>query len=210
VSTEPTFQRRELDPWSNHPIASDLGGSEYGPLLEAFRRLQDAFSGALLPPDDMVVMTRRIDELAETFQSRHMPERQAPAGTRADLPGRGSPLLLPLIVDEWTDQQVRGRVTFTRFHLGGNGAAHGGTLTLLFDEVLGRLANTGDRPIARTAYLHTNYRAITRIGIEHTIEADLDRVDGRKRWVRGVLRDPDGVVVSDAEGLFVELRPGQP
>jgi len=210
MSTDARFPRREFDPWSNHPIAHDLGGAEYGPLLEAFRRLQDAFSGALLPPDETVTMTQQLDQLAAVLEHHHMPERQVPSGTRVDLPGRGSPLLLPLVVDEWTDQRVRGRVRFSRFHLGGNGAAHGGTLTLLFDEVLGRLSNSGERPIARTAYLHVNYRAITRIGIEHTVEADLDCVEGRKRWVRGTLRDPDGVVVSDAEGLFVELRPGQP
>ena len=119
-------------------------------------------------------------------------------------------MLLPLIVDEWTDTRVRGSVTFTRAHLGGNGAAHGGMLPLLFDEVLGRLANSGERPTARTAYITVSYRVITRIGVEHRIEADIDRIDGRKRWVTGRLVDPAGMVVSDAEGLFVELRPGQP
>jgi acyl-coenzyme A thioesterase PaaI-like protein len=198
------------DPWTNHPISPDLGGPTFGPLLDAFRLLQDAFSAALLPPDEAVALTRDIHDLTERLAACRMPERHAPSGTRIDLPGRGNPLLIPLQIDEWTDDAVRGRVTFTRFHLGGNGAAHGGTLPLLFDEVLGRLSNTGDRPIARTAYLHVNYRAITRIGVEHTLEADIVRIEGRKRWVRGVLRDPAGVVVSDAEGLFVALRPGQP
>lgn len=76
-------------------------------------------------------------------------------------------------------------------------------LPLTFDEVLGRLANSGERPTVRTGYITVNYRVITRIGVEH-------RIDGRKRWVTGRLLDPAGMVVSDAEGLFVELRPGQP
>jgi acyl-coenzyme A thioesterase PaaI-like protein len=101
-------------------------------------------------------------------------------------------------------------VTFRRFHLGGHGAAHGGTVPLLFDEVLGRLANSGDRPIARTAYLTVNYRYITRVGIEHQLEAEVQRIAGRKRWVTGRLKDPAGTTVADAEGLFVQLRPGQP
>jgi acyl-coenzyme A thioesterase PaaI-like protein len=104
---------------------------------------------------------------------------------------------------------VDARVTFGRFQLGGNGAVHGGVLPLLFDEVLGRLANSG-RTVARTAYLTVNFRHITRIGVEHTLVAELDRIAGRKRHLRGVLRDPTGRVVSDAEGLFVELRPDQP
>jgi len=198
------------DPWGNHPIAFGLGGPEYGPMVDAMRRLQDGFAGASLPPDEAVAMTRRLNELAETFERHKMPERKAPAGMRFDLPGRGHPMLLPLIIDEWSDDRMRGRVTFTRFHLGGNNAAHGGTVTLLFDEVLGRLANSGDRGISRTAYLHVNYRAITRIGVEHTVEVDLDRIEGRKRWIRGTLRDPDGVVAADADGLFIELLRGQP
>lgn len=200
----------DRDPWRNHPIAPDLGGAEFGPLLAAFRRLQDAFTAALPPPDDAVALTHEIESLTERLDAWHKPERESPSGTRIDLPGRGSPLLLPLLVDEWTGELVTGRVTFSRFHVGGNGAAHGGTLTLLFDEILGRLANSGERTIARTAYLHVNYRSITRIGVEHTIEATLDRIEGRKRFVRGVLRDPNGAVTADAEGLFVELRAGQP
>jgi hypothetical protein len=81
---------------------------------------------------------------------------------------------------------------------------------LLFDEVLGRLANSGDRPIARTAYLTVNYRYITRVGIDHQLEAEVQRIAGRKRWVTGRLKDPAGTTVADAEGLFVQLRPGQP
>jgi acyl-coenzyme A thioesterase PaaI-like protein len=200
----------EVDPWFNRPIPENLGGAEFGRFMQAFRLLQDRVSGAC-PPDEVVgALADEVAALADRFAPWQAEERQTAAGTRHDLPGRGSPLLLPLIVDEWTGARVRGRVTFTRFHLGGHGAAHGGTLPLLFDEVLGRLSNSGDRSISRTASLTVNYRSITRVGIEHRVEADLGRVDGRKRWVTGLLRDPDGIVVADAEGLFVQLRPGQP
>ena len=104
---------------------------------------------------------------------------------------------------------MRGRVVFTRIYLGGNGAAHGGTVPLLFDEVLGRLNSSGGRSVGRTAYLHVNYRHITPIGRELELEATLDRIEGRKRFITGRLRDGD-TVVADAEGLFVELLPGQP
>jgi acyl-coenzyme A thioesterase PaaI-like protein len=200
----------DIDPWHNHPLPENLGGRQYGRLLEAFRLLQDRFSAACPPDGEVGAVADEIGALAERFLPWQAPERQTAAGTRLDLPGRGSPLLLPFVVDEWTDDRVRGRVTFRRFHLGGHGAAHGGTLPLLFDEVLGRLANSGDRPIARTAYLTVNYRRITRVGIEHHLEADVQRIEGRKRWVTGLLTDPDGTTVSDAEGLFVQLRPGQP
>ena len=120
-------------------------------------------------------------------------EYSAPIGTGLDLPGRGHPLLLPFVVDEWGASAVRGRVVFSRFHLGGNGAAHGGTLPLLFDEVMGRLNSGGDRTVGRTAYIHVN-QAHHVIERELHLEATLDRVDGRKRFITGRLRDSDRVV----------------
>ncbi|MFI5953203.1 PaaI family thioesterase [Cryptosporangium sp. NPDC051539] len=105
---------------------------------------------------------------------------------------------------------VRGRVTFGTFYLGGNNAAHGGTVTLLFDEVLGIMANSDNPPPPRrTAYLTVNYRKITPIGVELRVEASVDRTEGRKRWATGRLFRGDQLV-ADAEGLFVKLRAGQP
>jgi hypothetical protein len=95
-------------------------------------------------------------------------------------------------------------------HLGGNGAAHGGTVPLVWDDLLGRLVNTHHGTRARTAFLHVNYRQITPVGPELTFEIQIKPVDGRKRWATGQMFDPDGVLVNDAEGLFVQLLPGQP
>jgi hypothetical protein len=76
------------------------------------------------------------------------------------------------------EQHVVGRVAFGRFYLGGNGAAHGGAIPLVFDEVMGRLANTGGRPPSRTASLHVNYRSITPIERELQLTARFDREEG--------------------------------
>jgi acyl-coenzyme A thioesterase PaaI-like protein len=113
------------------------------------------------------------------------------------------------VVDEATESLVRGRVVFRPFYLGGNGAAHGGTVPLLFDEVVGRLASAGGPRPARTAYLTVNYRAITPIGVELQLEATVDRREGRKRFASGRLYDGDRLI-ADCDALFVELRPGQP
>jgi acyl-coenzyme A thioesterase PaaI-like protein len=103
---------------------------------------------------------------------------------------------------------VSGRVTFSDFHLGGNAAAHGGALSLMFDEILGWLANSGGRPIARTAYLHIDYRNVTPLHTELVLEGRIDRQEGRKCFASGKLLDGDAVVV-DVECLFVVLLPGQ-
>jgi acyl-coenzyme A thioesterase PaaI-like protein len=114
----------------------------------------------------------------------------------------------PIHVDEMASDRASGHVTFGRFYLGGNGAVHGGAIPLVFDELMGRLANTG-RPPSGTAYLHVNYRKITPIETRLTIEARFASEEGRKRILRGVIRHGDRVC-ADAEGLFVALRPGQP
>jgi hypothetical protein len=50
---------------------------------------------------------------------------------------------------------------------------------------------------------------VTPTGRRLELDATLDRVQGRKRFVSGRLRDGT-TAVADAEGLFVELLPGQP
>src|SRR5690606_13965892 len=150
-------------------------------------------------PDDQRAAEEAVRAASDVLRRWPVDEREAPAGKRRDLPGRGHPLLLPLVVDEETPEALHGRVTFTRAYLGGNGAAHGGTPPLRFDEVLGRMVNAWGRPAARTAYLHVNYRAITPIGPELRVEATFDGEEGRKRWLSGRLYHGD-VLLADAEG----------
>jgi acyl-coenzyme A thioesterase PaaI-like protein len=100
-------------------------------------------------------------------------------------------------------------VTFRRFHLGGNAAAHGGTLPLLFDDVLGKVANYQQVTLARTVDLQIRYRRITPIGTELRLDARLESVEGRKRSATGTLTDAAGLLLVEARGLFVELLPGQ-
>ena len=125
------------------------------------------------------------------------------------IPGRGQALAPVVHVEEFTGERARGHVTFGRFYLGGNGAVHGGAIPLAFDELMGRLANTGGRTPSRTAYLHVNYRSVAPVGRRLSIEARFGREEGRKRILHGEIRHGE-TVCADAEGLFVALRPGQP
>jgi acyl-coenzyme A thioesterase PaaI-like protein len=197
------------DPWANRDIDLRRGGDTYGAFLAAFRDLQDAVSRSDPPVEIWEQMLGSVREMTSAFDSWGAPEREQPAGTRRDLPGRGHPFLVPFSAVHSDENLVQGRVTFRRFHLGGNGAAHGGALPLLFDEVLGHLCNAGGRPVARTARLTINYRHITPIEVELQVEARFDRQEGRKRWLSASLTNGE-TVVADAEGLFIQLRPGQP
>jgi acyl-coenzyme A thioesterase PaaI-like protein len=118
--------------------------------------------------------------------------------------------MAPSFAAMWGDHDsVHGTVRFGRYFLGGGGAAHGGAIPLLFDELLGQLANSGERAPSRTAYLHTDYRSITPIGEELAVRAWFVSEQGRKRVLRATITHGE-TLCAEAEGLFVVLRPDQP
>jgi hypothetical protein len=45
--------------------------------------------------------------------------------------------------------------------------------------------------------------------VELTISARIDRIEGRKIWTTGEMRNGD-VLLTEAQGLFLVLEPGQP
>jgi hypothetical protein len=185
------------------------GGTEFADLHAAQRLLQNRLAGASLPPDLAKEITDQLAQINAVLVEHQASEPDRLDGWRPDLPGRGHGLLPPYFIDGEDDSSLHGRVTFPRFYLGGNGAAHGGSQPLLYDDVLGRLVNFGQPGVARTAFLKVNYRRITPIEVELRFEASLDSVDGRKRWGTARLFDGSGTLLSDAEGLFLQLRPGQ-
>jgi acyl-coenzyme A thioesterase PaaI-like protein len=198
-----------IDPFANVVNVPGRGGAPYARFAELFRTLQDKVIVSNPPEEVWDEAAAQVQVAIDLLEPWPAPERQRPAGSRLDLPGRGNPMLVPFLWDEVVKGHVSGRATFRQFHLGGNSAAHGGTLPLLFDEVLGRVANTGYEKIARTAYIKVNYRNITPLDVELQLDATIDRVEGRKRWGSARLFNRE-MLVADAEGLFVELLPGQP
>lgn len=195
--------------WEAMP-AGPRGGAEFAALHLAQRLLQDRLTGAAVPPQRAQELTAQLLDIADRLAEFQMPEPDRVDGWRPDLPGRGHPLLPPYFVDDETETTIRGRVTFTRFYLGGNAAAHGGAHPLLFDDVFGRVMNHHQPGVSRTASLTVNYRRVTPLDVELHFEASRDRVEGRKRWGSARLYDPSGTLLSDAQTLFLELLPGQP
>jgi acyl-coenzyme A thioesterase PaaI-like protein len=178
-------------------------------LIDELRRVQDAVAKAHRPEEVLDVAARRLSEAYTAVAPYAVPEADRLVGRRYDLPGRGQAMVPPLTILEGDDQHVVAHVVCGPYYLGLGGAAHGGVPALIFDEALGRLANTGGRSASRTAYLHVNYRSIARIGAQLLLEGHVDREEGRKRWLSGRLTGGE-TLVADAEGLFVGLRPGQP
>jgi len=186
------------------------GGPDYGRFIAGVRTLQD-HARAVDAPDAVVTEAADLLEKVSALLSPYdTDEWNSPSGRRVDLPNRGNVLGVPLELNRIADDRVAGTVRFARFHLGRNGAAHGGAIGLLFDSVLGYTAHvlSGERA-QRTAFLHIDYRAIVPVEKTLQVTAELTGVVGRKITVRATLFDDDRVL-TEAHALFVKLKPGQP
>ncbi len=215
---QPSQPEAELAPYG--PLPDGLGSSSllspdlapvppsFPGMIDALRVLQNRITSAVPGEELAAEVSRTLTDLAVRLGACAVEEEGQIAG-RIDVPGRAQALVPPVHLDEQDEHHAVGRVLFGRLHLGRNGAVHGGAIPLVFDEIMGRLSNTGGRPPARTAYLHVNYRTITPIDRELQLIARFAREDGRKRFVSAELRD-GATLCADAEGLFVMLRAGQP
>src|SRR5689334_11463179 len=140
-------------------------------MIDAVRVLQDRVTAAAPPADVVADVTKTVAELSNRLAAHAVDERHQIAGHLPDVPGRGQTLTPVLVLDQVDDRRASGRVRFGRYYLGGNGAVHGGALPLLFDDLMGRLANTGERRASRTAFLNLDYRSITPIDAELRVSA---------------------------------------
>jgi acyl-coenzyme A thioesterase PaaI-like protein len=174
-------------------------------MMEALRAMQNRIAEARPPGELVAEAAAQFERLAAAFAPFGVSEQQRVAGRRWDLPGRGQALVPPVRFESADSRHFRGWVTYGPLYLGSGGAAHGGAIPLLFDELMGKLANVGGRSPSRTAYLHVNYRALTRIGVELRVEGRIEREEGRKKYLMGALYDAQ-TLVADAEGLFVGAR----
>ncbi len=194
----------------NPPDPTDRGGPDYGRFIEAVRTLQDHARAADAPDEVITEAAGLIEKVSALLAPYEADEWHSPSGRRLDLPNRGNISSVPLRVHATEDGRVDGTVRFRRYHLGRNGAVHGGMLGLLFDSLLGyTTAVLTQSPYQRTAHLGIDYRKIVPINKELQVDAGIDRIEGRKINVSGRILD-DGEVLTEGDALFIRLKPGQP
>ncbi len=88
------------------------------------------------------------------------------------------------------------------------GHAHGGSVASALDEAMGGAAWHAGYPVV-AARITVDFREMVPIGIDATIEARIEQVDGRKIRTRGRMTGKDGKVYAEGEGLFIVLEPEQ-
>jgi acyl-coenzyme A thioesterase PaaI-like protein len=180
----------------------------FGRFVAAMRRAQDLAVGADVP--DWDAAADRVEDLIAYLAPHEKPGGLAPAGRVASLPGAGSVLMPPWQIRTFTPEVVEVGVQYSRYHVGGNNAVHGGMVAMMFDVMCGIIIHSIGRPISRTAFLHVDYRNVTPIDVPLTMRGWASKVEGRKTFVNAELADPDGTLLAESNGLMVELLPGQP
>ncbi|KAJ7736031.1 Thioesterase/thiol ester dehydrase-isomerase [Mycena maculata] len=146
------------------------------------------------------------DEWHETRPYSMIPEAlRADKLTPGALRGPGKLALLPLAR---VRKDASGSVTFVhlgRGLCGHDGIVHGGLLATLLDEALGRNAflNLPEK-IGVTATLSLKYKAPTRADQFVVIRTELVEAKGRKVVVSGRVEDLQGVVLVEADALFIQ------
>ncbi|WP_067472350.1 PaaI family thioesterase [Nocardia amamiensis] len=195
-----------------HEAAKDdisRGGPHYGRFIEQVRGLMDRVRLAS-PSDDLAVEAiGLLKQLNDKLDDAIVDEWSTPNWTRFDLPARGNITLPPFVIDHIDEHGVDARVTFRTYHLGGNTAAHGGQIGIVFDDLLGMAAAVHAGAVTRTASLTVDYRSITPLNTELKVRTWAERREGRKIYVRATLHDGERLC-AEANGLFIVLKPGQP
>ena len=205
----------DLDPeYEHHGGFPQYGpaspGPGFGRFVAAMRRLQDLAVSADPGDDVWDEAADRATALADLLGPFEAGDGEAPAGRTPDLPGMGSLLLPPWTLTKYAPDGVEMTGYFSRFHVGGNRAVHGGVLPLLFDHMFGMISHAAGRPISRTAFLHVDYRMVTPIDTPLSVRGRVTRTEGRKAFVSAELVDGDDAVLAEGHGLMVRLLPGQP
>lgn len=185
-------------------------GPGFGRFLAAMRRAQDLAVSADPDSDTWERAADQAETLAALLDPFRAAEGVGPANRVPSLPGAGSLLMPPYRVVKFDPDVVDLTVQFSRYHVGGNYTVHGGVLPLLFDSIFGMVIHAVGRPISRTGFLHVDYRKVTPIDTELTARGWLREAEGRKAFVNAELRDPDDILLAEANGLMIQLLPGQP
>jgi acyl-coenzyme A thioesterase PaaI-like protein len=181
-----------------------------GRFVAAMRRLQDLTVSTNPQSSTWIAAAEHIENVCALLDDHQVPEGAAPSGRVIDLPGLGHPLLPPWTVTDSGPDGVTMEGLFTRSHVGGNNAVHGGMIPLFYDWHFGMIVSTAGLSPSRTAYLHVDYRHITPIDEPLTAHGRIAEVDGRKAFLTATMTAADGTLLSEANGLMVRLLPHQP
>ncbi|MDT0203038.1 PaaI family thioesterase [Nocardioides sp. AE5] len=200
--TDAPDRPEQLPAWANPN--THAGGPHFGEMIDQVRRVMDA--ARVIDPDDALAsgLIADLAAIATRMEAAAATPSMAPGDSRIDLPGRGNVALPPFTMVSDGPDGVVAETVFRTFHLG-EGAAHGGYVSLFFDELAGYAAmHAISDGMPRTAFLKVDYRSLTPVGRTLTGKVWVEGTEGRKLFLRGSLHDGERLC-AEMEALFLTV-----
>ena len=97
------------------------------------------------------------------------------------------------------------RAWFGRETQGPPGYVHGGAMAAVLDEAMGGAAWMNGHPSV-AAKISVSFIEMLKLETETTVEAWVERTEGRKIYLRAKLLNPTATMVAEADGLFIVLK----
>jgi acyl-coenzyme A thioesterase PaaI-like protein len=85
---------------------------------------------------------------------------------------------------------------------------HGGAIAAVLDEAMGAVCWMNGHPVVG-ARITINYLQLTPLGFAGRVESWIERIEGRKCFIRSRLTDNGETVYAEGEALFIKLTPEQ-
>ncbi|GAA2901162.1 PaaI family thioesterase [Pseudonocardia halophobica] len=186
----------------------------------AIRDLGQAFVASEVSEAELEVVLRSVNGAVEALR-RH--SRSVGELSSVDDPTRrirmfnpvsgvASPIAPPLHVDPARSDRMRCTATtlLGPAHEGPFSYAHGGVVSALLDDVLGRVGSTCAAPVV-TSRLNVRYRKPVPLEVPLVVTGTVAAIDGRRLTLHGVVATQNAphVVLAEAEGWFVTLSTDQ-
>jgi acyl-coenzyme A thioesterase PaaI-like protein len=133
--------------------------------------------------------------------------KKQPTSRNCFVCGESNPAGVHVRFYEREDGSVLSRFTGADHHQGYPGRMHGGVITAIMDETMGRaiMINYGDSIWGVTVELTVRFRKPVPLGVELTAAGRIVTEKARLFEGTGELYLPDGTVAVEAEGKYVKL-----
>jgi acyl-coenzyme A thioesterase PaaI-like protein len=185
----------------------------YGDLTSALRRLNEVSLRSTVDHDLIAAATQEVEAITARLEAEVIPANFGVVVTTSGhvrgygnaVVGLRNPIAPPLtIVQDRERGSARSDFFLNALYEGPPGKVHGGVSALVLDQVLGEAAAAGGTP-GMTGTLTLAYRKPTALGAV-SAEAWVESTAGIKTIVKGWLKDTEGEVCVEAEGLFILPR----
>jgi acyl-coenzyme A thioesterase PaaI-like protein len=184
----------------------------YGGLSQSVRELAEASLRSTVEPGEAEKITAEIQALTERLRTSQIDGSFGVSLTRGGgvrgygnaVVGLRNPIAVPLQIERSPEGRAWAEFELNALYEGPPTNVHGGVLALVLDQVFGEAAAAGGTP-GMTGTLSLRYVRNTPLG-RCSAEAWIDRRDGVKTYVHGTLRDADGEVTVEGEGIFILPR----